>query len=94
MPPRVSKLLDTPVALEKLGARGISKAEALQLLHNKNLPARNPRRAPNGRRRILLFGLTDGGRPLTLVLEETPDPTSWLIVTGWVANRGERAILD
>ena len=31
---------------------------------------------------------------LTLVLEQTLDPTTWLIVTGWSATDAERRILD
>jgi hypothetical protein len=30
---------------------------------------------------------------LTLVIEETLDPESWLIVTGWEATVAERRIL-
>ena len=42
---------------------------------------------------MILIGRTDGGRALTLVLERTIDPTSWLIVTGWEATERERRIL-
>jgi hypothetical protein len=31
---------------------------------------------------------------LTLVIEETVDPTTWLIVTGWSATEAERRILS
>jgi len=41
----------------------------------------------------LLIGSTDGGRLLTLVIEPTMDPTTWLIVTGWSATDAERRIL-
>jgi hypothetical protein len=51
---------------------------------------RNPR--DSGRRRLLI-GSTDGGRVLTLVIEQTTDPTTWLIVTGWSATLAERRIL-
>ncbi len=44
-------------------------------------------------RRRLLIGRTDGGRSLTLVIEQTLDPTTWLIVTGWEATDSERKIL-
>lgn len=30
-----------------------------------------------------MIGRTDGGRALTLVIEQTADPTTWLIATGW-----------
>jgi hypothetical protein len=43
---------------------------------------RNPRSGGQEGDRLFLVGCTDGGRALTLVLERTVDPTSWLIVTG------------
>ena len=43
---------------------------------------------------MLLIGHTDGGRALTLVIERTLDPTTWLIVTGWPATERERRIID
>lgn len=30
---------------------------------------------------------------LTLVIEETPDPESWLIITGWDSTVAERKML-
>jgi hypothetical protein len=57
----------------------------------KNLRGRAARRQPSTRR--TLIGETDGGRTLTLVIEETLEPTSWLIVTGWTATERERNIL-
>ena len=39
----------------------------------------------------MLIGRTDGGRVLTLVIEQTADLTTWLIVTG--ATGAERKIL-
>lgn len=39
------------------------------------------------------MGLTDGGRALTLVVERTIEPTSWLVVTGWTATKDERRML-
>jgi hypothetical protein len=41
----------------------------------------------------MLIGRTDGGRRLTLVIEQTIDPSIWLIVTGWRATATERTIL-
>lgn len=41
----------------------------------------------------MLIGRTDGGRILTLVIEQTPDPESWLIVTGWESTAAERKII-
>lgn len=55
---------------------------------------RNPRAEGQEDDRLLLVGHTDGGRALTLVLERTVDPTSWLIVTGWESSERERRILN
>ena len=41
-----------------------------------------------------MVGHTDRGRPLTLVIERTADPTTWLIVTGWGSTQAERKILE
>ena len=41
-----------------------------------------------------MIGNTDGGRVLTLVIEQTIDPTTWLIVTGWSATDAERNLLE
>jgi hypothetical protein len=54
------------------------------VLHNPHDPER----------RRFLIGSTDGGRALTLVIEQTVDPTTWLIVTGWDATAAERRILN
>jgi hypothetical protein len=86
----VHELLATERALAKLGARGISSEKAAQLPRNAHATIRNPH-APIHRR--FLIGRTDGGRALTLVIEQTPDPTSWLVVTGWSATLAERRIL-
>jgi hypothetical protein len=37
-----------------------------------------------------MIGRTDGGRVLTLVIERTSQPTTWMIVTDWSAPDGER----
>lgn len=55
---------------------------------------RNPRSRSEEGDRLLLIGKTNGGRTLTLVLERTVDPTSWLIVTGWESSERERRILS
>lgn len=86
----VHQLLASDVALDKLGARGISAEEAEQLPRNQHVTAVNPRA---GKRRLLI-GRTDGGRALTLVIEPTMEPTTWLIVTGWDATQAERKILE
>ena len=92
----VHQLLATDVALDKLGARGIlaeEAEEAEQLPRNRHLMIRNPREGGEPGKRLLLIGHTDGGRPLTLVIERTADPTTWLIVTGWGSTQAERKIL-
>ena len=42
----------------------------------------------------LLIGRTNGGRGVTLVIEQTVDPTTWLIVTRWAPADPERKLLD
>lgn len=93
----IGEIRATEAALGKLGARDISEEEAEQALNNGYVIARNlhgaaSRRQPSVRR--ALIGRTDGGRILTLVIEQTVEPTSWLIITGWESSRVERTILD
>jgi hypothetical protein len=88
----VHQLLASDVALDKLGPRGISAEEAEQLPRNRHQTVRNPAEA--GGKRRLLIGRTDGGRALTLVIERTADPGTWLIITGWDATEAERKILQ
>lgn len=91
----VRQLLATDVALDKLGARGISAEEVEQLPRNRHVTARNlPSERRKAGQRALLIGRTDGGRLLTLVIEQTIEPTTWLIVTGWSSTDSERKILD
>lgn len=92
MPERVAELLLTEAAIDKLGARNISVDEVHQLPHNVAVAAHNPRSNPPGRR-LLLIGHTNGGRALTLAIERTADPTTWLVVTGWDATPRERRLL-
>jgi uncharacterized DUF497 family protein len=92
----IHELLATASAVEKLGARGISIRETEQILDNRYVILRNTRRRETDeqrRARRLVVGRTDGGRPLTLVVERTHEPTSWLIVTGWDASARERRLL-
>jgi hypothetical protein len=77
-----------------LAARSISRFEAEQTLRNRRVIVPNRRRAPrrpDGASRLLI-GVTDGGRALTLVIEATLDPTTWLVITGWETTRAERKI--
>jgi hypothetical protein len=93
MPIRIFHLEARDAARMKLGARGISVAEARQLLRNHHETMRNSR-GSGDRNRVLLVGRTDGGRVLAFVVERTPDPNSWAIVTGWTASPRERKVLD
>jgi hypothetical protein len=86
----INVLLVNEPATEKLGARDISKEEAKQLLRNAHATGSNPN---GGEERRLLVGLTDGGRALTLVVEQTVDPTTWMVVTGWNSSKGERRMI-
>lgn len=78
----VHELLATEAAVAKLGARNVSANEAGQLARNRHVIVRNPRGGGEPDRRRLMIGTTDGGRVVTLVIERTTDPTSWVIVTG------------
>ena len=91
MPDEVNDLLINETGIEKLGARGISEREARQVLQNDNAIGPNPR---GGEERRLLVGLTDGGRVLTLVVERTLEPGSWIVVTGWNSTKSQRKILE
>lgn len=90
----IYELRATVAAIEKLAARGISVEEAEELPRNNHVTLRNRGRARRSARKLrnrqLLIGETNGGRTLTLVIERTNDPTSWLIVTGWTATSAER----
>jgi len=92
----VNELLLTPESLRKLGRRGISQNAVEQLGRNRRVMIRNVR-GRRGRRqanRRLLIGCDDGGRVLTLVIDSTVDPTTWILVTGWVATATERKIWE
>jgi uncharacterized DUF497 family protein len=92
MPETIAELLVTEAAIDKLGARGIRTHDARQIARNAYVVVRNPNKTSTGRRRLLI-GRTDGGRALTLVIEQTVDPTTWLIVTGWDSSSRERKLL-
>lgn len=87
----VYELLATTAAIEKLGRRSISDLEVAQVPRNRHAVARNPRAVGDRR---LLVGRTDGGRVLTLVIEATLEPTTWLVITGWEATAPERKMLS
>jgi hypothetical protein len=44
--------------------------------------------------RRLVIGQSDANRVLTLVIEETMEPTTWLLITGWDSTAAERKILE
>lgn len=90
----VRQLLATDAALDKLGARGVSAEEVKQLPKNRHVTVRNSRASAEPGRRLLLIGATDGGRLLTVVIERTVDPATWLVVTGWASTAAERKILE
>lgn len=92
MPDAIAELLVTEAAIEKLGARSITTHDARQVPRNAHVVVRNPRERLPGKRRLLI-GRTDGGRALTIVIEQTIDPTTWLIVTGWDSSPRERKLL-
>lgn len=97
MPDAVSQLLATEAALDKLGARGISLAEAGQTIWNRHVIVRNRRGSPERRQpdtRRLIIGQSDANRVLTLVIEETIEPTTSLLITGWDSTSAERKILE
>lgn len=92
----LNELLVSEATVNKLGSRGIVVEEARQLIDNLHKIVLNQGRHRTHREentRRLLIGRTDGGRVLTLVVEQTIDPTTWLIVTGWSASQSERRMI-
>lgn len=89
----ISELLATEAAIDKLGARSITTQNAREVPRNEHAIVRNPHAASPGKRRLLI-GRTDGGRILTLVIEQTVEPTTWLIITGWDSSSRERKLLE
>jgi len=61
---------------------------------NRYALVRNARSRGEPPERLLLIGRSDEGRILTLVVERTLDPTTWLVVTGWSSTDRERRIQD
>lgn len=92
VPDEVRELLLTEVALDKLGARRIGTHDVAQVPNNAHVVVRNPRGGDPGTRRLLI-GRTDGARCLTLVIEQTIDHTTWLIITGWDSTEVERKLV-
>lgn len=94
----IRELLVTEPVEEKLARHGISSEEAQQLIDNRYVIVANTGRRRRHQRELdarrLAIGQTNGGRTLTLVIERTLDPTTWLAVTGWDATPAERRMLD
>jgi hypothetical protein len=94
----IYELQVTRAAIEKLAARGISVDETEELIDNRYVIRRNTGRRRRSRRKLetrrIVTGHTNGGRALTLVVERTKSPTSWLIVTGWPATGAERRRIE
>jgi hypothetical protein len=90
----VHELLVGVAALDKLGARGIHSDEVAQVTSNDHvvLPNAKAGGADPGTRRLLI-GDTDGGRVITFVIEQTVEPTTWMVVTGWNSTPRERTLL-
>jgi uncharacterized DUF497 family protein len=86
----IYELRVTVAAIEKLAARGITVQEAEQLIDNRYVILRNTGRRRRSRRKVdarrIVVGHSNGGRILTLIIERTSDPGTWLIVTGWTAT--------
>jgi hypothetical protein len=43
--------------------------------------------------RRLVIGRSDANRVLTLVIEATVEPTTWLLITGWDSTPAERKMM-
>ena len=94
----IHELIATEAAIDKLGRRGIAVEEAERLPHNRHVILPNVR-GPEGPRhqpfeRRVVIGRTDGDRSLTVIVEQTVDPESWLIITGWESTDAERKIIQ
>jgi hypothetical protein len=71
-------------------------AEAEQTIWNLHVVVRRRRGSPERRQpdtRRLVIGRSDANRVLTLVIEETVEPTTWLLITGWDSTPAERKML-
>lgn len=77
--------------LREMARHGVSDREAAQLVWNRHVVAANPRGEPSS---VLLIGVTNGGRCLTVPLAPTRDPTTWRPATGFDASRHQQALFD
>jgi hypothetical protein len=86
----VRQLLATDVALDKLGAHGISAEEAEQLPRNGHVTARNPRERADPGKRVLLIG-PYRWRPTSYARDRTNGGPNHLADRDWVELDGGRA---
>jgi uncharacterized DUF497 family protein len=92
MPFLIAELDFSHHAVRMLTLRGIAPAEVRQLPSHTHMTL--PQRLSTaGRQRHMLIGRTDGGRPLTVVIEETSDSASWIVITGWQSSIRERKLV-
>lgn len=61
---------------------------------NLHLQNRDQEPRGHGKEGVLGSSQTDGGRSVTLVIEQTVEPTSWLTITGWGSSDAERKLLE
>jgi hypothetical protein len=75
----------------EMSRHGVVGEEVEEVPWNRNIVFRNPRGEPGG---LLLVGVTDGGRLLTVPLAPTDDPTTWRPATAFDANPYQRSLFD
>lgn len=70
---------------DELARHSIETYEALEVIFNGPKAFRDKVEG-----RDMLIGLTDGGRLLTLIVEQTEDWGAYDVITGWDSSKGER----
>ena len=75
----------SPGAEDELANHGVDLDEVLEVRWDD--PAFFRDKEPG---RDLMIGRTNGGRLLTIVVEETRHSGTWEVVTGWESDKGER----
>lgn len=84
----IARLIVNPLAEQKLGRRGVSVRELLQVAANQPYVTANPHPRVSGSR--LIIGPTDGGRLLTVVVQpDARDKAAWHVMTAWDSTRRE-----
>jgi len=92
VPDSVTDLLATEAALDNSVREASPRRKPVSCCATITSPSATPHEREPGTRRLLI-GRTDGGRYMTLVIERTLEPTTWLIVTGWGSTEVERKML-